>query len=270
MADPGMHLTVGVDEDGLARSEVPHQAEPQGVDGDRLAGHTVIQFRAGPARPDDDRPDAVRIPEPDEADAVDEVDARVPALAHPHHLLHRREDLPRHVPGFHAPAVRQTVREDVEQQLRVGIGVGVPPEVHDALLVELLRVGEVAVVRDTDAVGVVRVQRLGLGARRGAGRRVADVADADVAAELEHVVLLEDILHEAVLLAQVEPAAAPPGTATVLLARHHARRVLSAVLEDGQAVEQHLIHVRIIVGENDPEGSAHGCLFLGVVAVDPF
>lgn len=61
---------------------------------------------------------------------------------------------------------------------RVGVDVS---EADLELGPQLVRVGQVAVVRGADAVRVVGEERLGLGARRAAGRRVAHVAYAVVA-----------------------------------------------------------------------------------------
>jgi hypothetical protein len=56
-------------------------------------------------------------------------------------------------------------------------------------------------------LGVVGVEGLGLGAGAAAGGGVADVSEADVAAEVGHVVGAEDVADEAVVLAEVEAAA---------------------------------------------------------------
>ncbi len=110
---------------------------------------------------------------------------------------------------------------------------------------ELVGVDEVAVVGETDAVRRVDVERLRLRDRRAAGRGVADVPEPDVAAELEHVPLLEHVAHEAVALAHAEAAR---------VVRHDARRVLAAMLQHRERVVERLIH-RVL--PDDADESAH-------------
>lgn len=57
-----------------------------------------------------------------------------------------------------------------------------------------------------DAVGVVGEQRLGLCAGRRASSGVPDMADTKITTEHEHVVLLEYLGDEAIVLAQIEVA----------------------------------------------------------------
>ena len=90
-------------------------------------------------------------------------------------------------------------------------------------------------MREADAVGRVDVERLRLGRAVAAGRRVAHVADADVALQLQHVPLLEHVAHQAVVLAQEQRA---------LVLGHDARRVLAAVLQHGQRVVDLLVDRR--------------------------
>lgn len=136
--------------------------------------------------------------------------------------------------------------EDVEQQLRVRVGVHVPAHRLDGVL-ERRRVGQVAIVCDAQAVREVGVERLRLGAGGGARSRIAAVSNAHWPAQLDHRLLREDVLDKAVVLAEVEP---------LLLARHHARSVLPTVLEDGERVEDHLVHVLILVGKDHADNAA--------------
>ena len=70
---------------------------------------------------------------------------------------------------------------------------------HEPL--ELVGVDEVAVVRETNAIRRVHVERLRFRQTRAAGRRIPDVAQAHVAGELQHVPLEEHVADEAVALA---------------------------------------------------------------------
>src|SRR5262249_24498265 len=94
--------------------------------------------------------------------------------------------------------------EHVLQHLGVGGGVEVAPVFADQDLGELCGGGEIAVVAEADAVGRVDVEGLRLRGAVAAGGRIADVADAHVALELEHVVLLEDIAYQATALAYAQ------------------------------------------------------------------
>ncbi|MOA38107.1 hypothetical protein D3C78_1597550 [compost metagenome] len=60
------------------------------------------------------------------------------------------------------------------------------------------------------------------------------MADADLADQALHVALLEHVTHQAVVLAQKQPAA---------MAGHDTGSVLAAMLEDGQRVIQRLVDV---------------------------
>ena len=97
---------------------------------------------------------------------------------------------------------------------------------------EFGRVGEVAVVAEADAVGRVDVEGLRLGDAVVAGRGIAHMADTDVATQFEHVLLAEDIAHQARALAHGgEP-----------LARgHDAGGILAAVLQHRQRVIETLV-----------------------------
>ena len=101
---------------------------------------------------------------------------------------------------------------------------------------ELARVGEIAVVREADAVRRVHVERLGFGGVVAAGGRITHVAHADVALELLHVVLLEHIAHQALALAHEQLALGDRGDA---------RGILAAMLEHRQGVIDPLIDVAL-------------------------
>ena len=117
----------------------------------------------------------------------------------------------------------------------------------DQDLGELGGVGEVAVVPEADAVGRIDVEGLRLGGAVAAGGRVAHVADADVALQLEHVVLLEHVAHQAAALAHVELA---------LGRGRDAGGILAAVLQHGERVVEPLIDR---AGADDADDAAHGC-----------
>ena len=101
---------------------------------------------------------------------------------------------------------------------------------------QLLDVGQVAVVRQGDAIGRVDVERLRLGGAGAAGGGIAHVGDAHVADQVLHVPLLEDIADQAVVFAQEE---------FTVQAGDDTGGILTAMLKDGERVVQRLVDVRL-------------------------
>jgi hypothetical protein len=183
-----------------------------------------------------------RIAKGDDPVADDHRDHRVAAAAAPMHGLHRVEDV------RHLEARRwrcwQLVREHVQQHLGVRAGVQMAPVLAHQQLGKLGGVGEVAVVPEADAVRRVDVERLGLGGTRTAGRRIAHVADTDVALQPQHVALLEDVAHQAVALADEQPP----------VLGHDAGGVLAAMLQHRQRIVDGLVDGFV---PDDSDDSAH-------------
>ncbi|MNN67152.1 hypothetical protein D3C81_1827720 [compost metagenome] len=103
-------------------------------------------------------------------------------------------------------------------------------------LAQLLPVGQVAVMRQDDAVRGVDVERLRLFLARGrAGGRVAHLADARGARQAAHVAGTENVAHQAVGLVHVESTAVGGGDAG---------SILSAMLQQQQAVVNQLVDRR--------------------------
>ena len=73
------------------------------------------------------------------------------------------------------------------------------------VLGQLIRVGQVAVMGQRDAVGAVDVERLRLRRTRGARGGVTDVPDAHAPHQTAHVTVAEHIPHHAIVLAQEKP-----------------------------------------------------------------
>ena len=113
------------------------------------------------------------------------------------------------------------------------------------LLVQLDDVDEVAVVAERDLAPVGAVDRLRVLPRVGAGRAVADVADRHVALQRAQLLLVEDLVDEA-LVAHGHDVAA--------LRRGDAGRLLAAVLE---RVEREVREPRdLAAGGDDAEDAA--------------
>ena len=154
-------------------------------------------------------------------------------------------DASHHVGDALRPGVAGREGEDAGDDLGVGRGGELV-----ALLLQVgaqrLGVDEVAVVAEGDlAVGAGDAERLGVLQAAGAGRRVAVVADGDVAAEVTEVLFVEDLGDEAHAGVDVKLVAVGCGDARALLA---------SVLERVEAVEGHSCHV--FVGGVDAEDAA--------------
>src|SRR5689334_682939 len=117
-------------------------------------------------------------------------------------------------------------------------------------LTQLARIGEIAVVREADSIRSVDVERLGFRSVVASRGGIAHVAHAHVALELLHVVLLEDIAHEAPPLAREELA---------IQNRCNARRVLAAMLQHRERIVDPLIDS---TGTDDSGYAAHSGEFL--------
>ncbi|MNF30238.1 hypothetical protein D3C84_109660 [compost metagenome] len=192
---------------------------------------------------EDDRTNAVGVAETDDAVTGDHRHHRITTNAALMYLADRGEDV--FLGRLQLAALGQLVSEDVEQHFRVGVGVDVTQVGFVDLLGQLLDVGQVAVVRQGDAVGRVDVERLRLGRAGTAGGGIAHMADTHVADQALHMALMKDVAHQAIVLAQEQPA---------VMTGDDTGSILAAVLEDGQAVIQRLIDVRFT---DDTDNATH-------------
>ena len=121
--------------------------------------------------------------------------------------------------------------------------------VLEHLATQGIGIDEIAVVSERNAVGRIDVQGLGLAAALGPGGRIAAVADADTAAQGQHVFALEHVLDEPVALVQSQARAVNGGDA---------RRVLAAMLEHGQGIVESRCDFGFADDSNDStHGSVH-------------
>ena len=224
-----MDVLVHVDEDRLARRQVPHQLEAGHIERHRLGGDHHVLALGRLTRTVDDRTNAVGIAKRHQPEAVDDRHGGVTPAAAPVNAAQRIEDiLRRQIQSLLA----QFVREHVEQHLGVRAGIDMAQIGGEQLLLELIGVGQVAVVGQGDAVGRIDIERLGFGLARRTGGRVADMTDAHIALQPLHVTRMEHVPYQPVVLAQ-QKATFIPG--------HHAGGILSAVLQDRQRVIDQLI-----------------------------
>jgi hypothetical protein len=86
--------------------------------------------------------------------------------------------------------------QHVEQDLGIGGGVQVAAVLPHHHFGELARIGQVAVVRQTDSIRRIHVERLCIVRAVAAGGGVANVTQSHVAPELQHVLLLKHIAHQ--------------------------------------------------------------------------
>src|SRR3989344_650925 len=238
-----VHLAVHIHDDALARRDVAYQIESHDIERDRLRGEHVLRPLVGLALAEHQRADAVRVAEGEYAVARDQHGDSIGAAAAPVHGGHgaeqviRRETQLRH--GL------QLVRENIEQDLGIRIGVDVAQVLAVQLVLQLIGIREITVVRQRQAIGGVHVKRLGLGRGIAARGGIAHVADAHVALEAEHVALLEHVAHLAVVLAQMD---------ALILAGEDTRGILTAMLQNQHAIVNGLINRSL--GKN-PDNAAH-------------
>jgi hypothetical protein len=141
-------------------SHVAQQLEARYVERDALGGEHVLAPPVHVAPADDQRADATGIPQAEDARLHDQRDHCVAAAAAPVNALRRAEHLGRS--GRIAVDALELVREDVEQHLGVRGGVQVAVVLAHDQARQLVGVGQVAVVRQADAVRRVGVEGLRL------------------------------------------------------------------------------------------------------------
>ena len=190
----------------LARSDLAHQLAADDVERAALGGDAEAVAELAQR----ERPDPVRVAEGDHR-ALRHHHRRVGALETRHHRGDRVLD-----------RARLLDREQRGDDLGVRGAAEADPLLAQ-LVVELDRVGQVAVVGERDLAPVVAPDRLRVLPRAAAGGRVADVPDRHVAVERVQLLLVEDLGDET--------GVAQGGDVTALVAGRDPGRLLAAVLE---------------------------------------
>ena len=242
----GEDLSIFRDHNALTRGDVAHQAKAQALQGHRLRGEDVILARALITLTQDQRTNAVGVTKADDAKARDHRHAGISPLGPALQNAHRCEDRI-WVEREATDGLLQLMGKNIEQHLRIGLGVDVTPITAVHVVLEFTRVGEVAVVTEHDAKGRIHIEGLGLLSTHGtAGRGITNMADAHVAVEVAHVTGAKDIAHQ---------ARAPRQMNAFALGRGDARRILSTMLHEKQRIVERLIHR---MGCNNSNDTTHG------------
>jgi hypothetical protein len=235
-----------VDEHRLPRGYIIDQGKTEHVQGDTFRGEHVFRTQRTLPGADHQGPDTEGVAETQYPIVHDQAHCGITPATALVNRSYRGEDILRtraqFAQGLHL------VGEYIQQYFGVGVGVQVTQVVLEQLAGQLFGVGQVAVMRQGDAVGRVHVKRLGQGCTGAAGGGIAHVADADTAAQLLHMVLAKHITHQALALALAE---------TTAITGHDTGGVLAPVLEHGERV----VNLRRDIGfANDSNQATHALL----------
>src|SRR5476649_800577 len=196
----GVQLAVFGDVHRFARREVANQGEAKHVQGHAFRGDHVLDDFVGVTLAEYDRTDGVRVTETDDAITGDHCHHGVTTAAAVVHVSHGSEDV--FFGGLQLATLGQFMSENVEQHFRIGIGVDVAQVRFVDLLGQLLDVGQVAVVRQGNAIRRVDVKRLGFGRSRTARGWITHMANTHMTDQALHVTLMKHITDQPVVLAQ--------------------------------------------------------------------
>ena len=259
-------VALEVDPHGLARLKVTLGLEAQADHRHGLGAHhvlreAVLKLVGAPA----DRTNAAGIAEGEHALARYHGDAGVGAANTAVQRANRVEDGRLRQPPALARGAGELGGEHVEKNLGVARRVEVAAVRVVEFAAQVVRVRQVAVVRERNAERRVHVEGLAfVRRRRVALSRVADVANADAARQVAHVARTEDVTHEAEPLEEVKLKA---------VECRNAGGVLAAVLQEVKRVIDTLVDRRVGHQADNPahdacfsfspcrtnEGSAAGC-----------
>ena len=255
-----MNLAVQIDKHGFARRNVALELVAGAFECHRFAGHHHAGAAFVLAVAHAQRPDAERITERQQAMSRNQRHHGVRALDALVYAAHGGK----HVGGRQRQATSgffQLVGQHVEQHFGVAVGVDVAVVGGKQLGFQLGGIGQVAVVRQDQAKRRVDVKRLGLVFAVGvARRRVAHLAQADIARQGAHVARAKHVAHHALGLVHVKLAP---------LLGDDASGILTPVLQQQQSVIDQLVDGGFA---DDADYAAHGvpimmCCFLKVSSI---
>ena len=234
-----------IDEDGLARQDVSHQLEAECGERDAFGSDQIFGSLVGVIAAEYERTDSKWVTEREQPVARYQGHHGVGPAATPVHVRHCRKD------GLGVELLTlcgelQFVREHVEQDFRVGVGVDVAQILTEHLLLQRFGIGQVAVVAEDDPKRGVDIERLCLsGVERRARGGIAAVPDPGAAGKRAHVPGAKHVAHHPGPLVHVK---------RLVFRRDDPGCVLAAVLQQQQPVVQQLIDRRL---RHDSENAAH-------------
>ena len=123
--------------------------------------------------------------------------------------------------------------QHVQQHLGIRIRAQVTPVFANQKVRKLVIICQIAVVRETDSVRRIHIERLGFRGLGAASRWVTHMTDANIALQPHHVPAAKYIANQANAFALLEPASVAPC--------HNAGGILATVLQYGQGVVQSLV-----------------------------
>lgn len=193
----------GTDEKCLAGGNIPNNFKTQSGDGHAFTGDDVFAYTFDLSLAKDERPDTVWVPECKQSIARDNGNAGIASM---NTIVDRRDgtknglnvDVGLALDAKGRRALAKFDGQGVEEKFGVAGGVDMPHALIAKVHSEFLGVGQIPVVCKGNAVGRVHVEGLGFGSRRRARRRIANMSNAYIALEAEHVALEKHIRNEAV------------------------------------------------------------------------
>ena len=146
---PRVQFAVLGEQDRLARIDIAYTVEIQCIQGHALRRHHHFRTVGTFAHAEHQRPDTVGVAECDHTETGDHGDRRVAATATSMHAGHCTENvvlIERQVAGF-----AQLMSKHVEQYLGIRICIDMPPIVTEQIALKIRRIGQVAIVCQTDS-----------------------------------------------------------------------------------------------------------------------
>ena len=224
-----LHLALQVNKNRLAGSQVPLELVQRAFQGHRFTGqHDLVR-----AAPDTQRPDAKRIAKSQHPVPGNQRNHRIRALDAQMHLAHRFKQM-RWLQGHASGGTFYFMGQHIEKHLGVALGVDVAVVHGKELVLERVRIGQVAVVHQHDAKRGVDVKGLGLFfAKSIARRRIAHLSQPALARQRAHIAGAKHVLDHALGFVHEK---------FIVLLRHDACGILPPVLQQQQGIVNELVH----------------------------
>ena len=200
-----MQIGIGINEHRLTRIHVSDDFVATVFNHQRFAGHNPLitpLFRCTASK--NERANAIGIPKRQHSMASDQGNGCIGAL----NTLMQGCDRIKQLIGGQITAGDlglNLCREHIDQHLRITGGVGVASIHLEQILLQLMGVGQIAVMNKADAIGGVHIKGLHLlFSRRGPPCGVAHMADAGITEQLAHIARPEGFPNTPPLLVHME------------------------------------------------------------------